>query len=160
MSRRAGLPRDAGDVATHPSRAYFIRKRIILNNLYGVDIMEEAVEIAKLRLFLALVSQAPDAKRVEPLPDIDFNIRAGNTLVGFATYAEAERAVSGHMFWHAEMPGIKTQAEDLARLFALFREQQTAHGGRVTQGGQGHAARAPGRAGRHARPLPGGGVWH
>ncbi|MGH7964103.1 MAG: DNA methyltransferase, partial [Candidatus Binatia bacterium] len=35
----------------HPSLAYFIKKRIITDNLYGVDIMEEAVEIAKLRLF-------------------------------------------------------------------------------------------------------------
>ncbi|MFI5275113.1 MAG: DNA methyltransferase, partial [Ktedonobacterales bacterium] len=80
------LPR----VAQHPNRHYFIRKAIILNNLYGVDIMEEAVEIAKLRLFLTLVSQVNDARDLEPLPDIDFNIRAGNTLVGFATYAEAE----------------------------------------------------------------------
>ena len=38
--------------AAHPNRRYFILKSIILNNLFGVDIMEEAVEICKLRLFL------------------------------------------------------------------------------------------------------------
>src|ERR1017187_4845052 len=38
----------------HPSIGYFIRKRIITDNLFGVDIMEEATEIARLRLFLAL----------------------------------------------------------------------------------------------------------
>ena len=32
----------------HPNLQYFIYKSIILNNLYGVDIMNEAVEIAKL----------------------------------------------------------------------------------------------------------------
>ncbi len=43
--------------SAHPNRRYFILKSIIVNNLYGVDIMEEAVEICKLRLFLKLVAQ-------------------------------------------------------------------------------------------------------
>jgi hypothetical protein len=78
------------NVAKHPNRRYFILKSIMINNLYGVDIMEEATEICKLRLFLKLVAQVEaDPKKpnygIEPLPDIDFNIRAGNTLVGFAS---------------------------------------------------------------------------
>ena len=73
-------------IDAHPNRRYFILKSIIVNNLYGVDIMEEAVEICKLRLFLKLVAQVETRRSdLEPLPDIDFNIRAGNTLVGFAT---------------------------------------------------------------------------
>ena len=85
-------------VAAHPSRRYFIFKCIILNNLFGVDIMEEAVEICKLRLFLKLAAQVePDASKenlgIEPLPDIDFNIRAGNTLVGYATADEVKRCM-------------------------------------------------------------------
>ena len=64
--------------ARHPKPDYFILKSIIVNNLYGVDIMEEAVEICKLRLFLKLVAQVESPDRIEPLPDIDFNIRAGN----------------------------------------------------------------------------------
>ncbi len=44
---------EANDARRHPNHRYFILKSIILNNLYGVDIMEEAVEICKLRLFLA-----------------------------------------------------------------------------------------------------------
>jgi hypothetical protein len=85
-------------VAAHPSRRYFIFKSIILNNLFGVDIMEEAVEICKLRLFLKLAAQVePDASKenlgIEPLPDIDFNIRAGNTLVGYATADEVKRCM-------------------------------------------------------------------
>lgn len=66
----------------HTSLNYYIKKRIISNNLYGVDIMPEAVEIAKLRLFLALVSAAHDVSELEPLPNIDFNIMAGNSLIG------------------------------------------------------------------------------
>jgi hypothetical protein len=68
--------------AEHSSLNYYIKKRIISDNLYGVDIMPEAVEIAKLRLFLALVSAAHDVSELEPLPNIDFNIMAGNSLIG------------------------------------------------------------------------------
>ena len=84
-------------VDAHPNRRYFVLKSIILNNLYAVDIMEEAVEICKLRLFLKLAAQvepdtASDNLGIEPLPDIDFNIRAGNTLVGYATADEVRKA--------------------------------------------------------------------
>ncbi len=66
----------------HSSLAYFIKKRIITDNLFGVDIMEEAAEIAKLRLFLALVASAQTVEQLEPLPNIDFNILVGNSLIG------------------------------------------------------------------------------
>lgn len=44
--------------------------------------MEEATEIAKLRLFLALVAAAQSVTELEPLPNIDFNIMSGNSLIG------------------------------------------------------------------------------
>ena len=53
--------------------------------------MEEAVEICKLRLFLKLAAQADTVDKLEPLPDIDFNIRAGNTLVGFTSLDAVRR---------------------------------------------------------------------
>ncbi|WP_460193432.1 Eco57I restriction-modification methylase domain-containing protein [Thermosynechococcus sp. FA-CM-4201] len=70
------------EAAKHPSIEYYIKKRIITDNLYGVDIMAEATEIAKLRLFLALVASAKTVTDLEPLPNIDFNIMAGNSLIG------------------------------------------------------------------------------
>ncbi|WKZ40514.1 MAG: Eco57I restriction-modification methylase domain-containing protein [Anaerolineales bacterium] len=66
----------------HPSLAYFIKRSIITDNLYGVDIMEEATEIARLRLFLALVASVRTVDELEPLPNIDFNILPGNSLIG------------------------------------------------------------------------------
>jgi len=120
----------------HPNRSYFVLKSIVVNNLYGVDIMSEAVEIAKLRLFLKLVAQVGQVENVEPLPDIDFNIRAGNTLVGFTTIAEVERAMktaqSGQgklMFGEdvATLQRIEEKAEDVDRLFEKFQAMQTAH---------------------------------
>ena len=44
--------------------------------------MEEAVEIAKLRLFLALVASAERRDHLEPLPNIEFNLMQGNSLIG------------------------------------------------------------------------------
>lgn len=81
---------------------YFIFKSIILRNLYGVDIMVEATEIAKLRLFLKMVAVVDVERRAEnlgldPLPDIDFNIRCGNTLVGYANKEQLD-----HDLGHAE----------------------------------------------------------
>jgi len=100
--------------------------------------MDEAVEICKLRLFLKLVAQVERVENIEPLPDIDFNIRAGNTLVGFATYDEVKRVVtkepSGQrkMQFDNPMQRIDEKAQDVDRLFALFRQQQTELGGEVT----------------------------
>lgn len=125
-------------IEQHPNRRYFILKSIILNNLYGVDIMEEAIEICKLRLFLKLVAQIDDVEHIEPLPDIDFNIRAGNTLVGFTTYDDAKNSISrdlkGQFKFQFDdtMQRIQEKAQDVDRLFNLFRQQQTELGGVVT----------------------------
>ncbi len=114
------------EVARHPNRRYFILKTIILNNLFGVDIMEEAVEICKLRLFLKLVAQVERLEEIEPLPDIDFNVRAGNTLVGFANYGEAQKAVTSKLQFDDAMSRIDESAEIADRAFKRFREMQTA----------------------------------
>lgn len=118
------------DIGKHPSHKYFIYKSIIIHNLYGVDIMKEGVEICKLRLFLKLVAQIePDTTKenlgAEPLPDIDFNIRAGNTLVGFATKEEMENALRLDLLaYKTVLPEILEQAEECARLFHQFRQAQ------------------------------------
>lgn len=74
----------------HPNIDYYIKKSIITNNLYGVDIMEEAVEIARLRLFLALVSSAHTVDQLEPLPNIDFNLLPGNSVIGLMRVDETK----------------------------------------------------------------------
>jgi hypothetical protein len=61
---------------------YYIKKKIITENLFGVDIMEEGIEIAKLRLFLALVASVQSVEHLESLHTIDFNILPGNSLIG------------------------------------------------------------------------------
>ena len=59
-----------------------IKKKIISNNIFGVDIDEMAVEITKLRLWLSVVSEVRDISHIKTLPNIEFNILAGNSLIG------------------------------------------------------------------------------
>ncbi|MFC6954932.1 Eco57I restriction-modification methylase domain-containing protein [Halorubellus litoreus] len=69
----------------------YAKRSIILNNLYGVDIDDGAVEICKLRLWLSMVADIEDEpNEVEPLPNIDFNIRQGNSLIGFSDFIEID----------------------------------------------------------------------
>ena len=120
-------------VNEHANRKYFILKSIIINNLYGVDIMEEAIEICKLRLFLKMVAQIEYVNDIEPLPDIDFNIKAGNTLVGYATYDDVNRAVTENKIdFDNTMERIERKAKGVEQLFIQFRQQQTELGGAVT----------------------------
>jgi len=124
--------RALAQIGEHRGERYFILKSIIINNLFGVDIMEEAVEICKLRLFLKLVAQVDTFDQIEPLPDIDFNIRAGNTLVGFASLDQVKQSMEGDMLKLLELPRIEESAEEVDRLFQQFRAQQMKHGGKVT----------------------------
>lgn len=117
----------------HPNLQYFIYKSIILRNLYGVDIMNEAVEIAKIRLFLKLVATVEADYRkpnlgLEPLPDIDFNIRAGNTLVGFAKEAEIDKAFEGVMDFDNDKERIKEKCKIVADAFKRYKEIQLTYG--------------------------------
>jgi hypothetical protein len=117
----------------HPNLQYFIYKSIILRNLYGVDIMKEAVEIAKLRLFLKLVATVEADYRkpnlgLEPLPDIDFNIRAGNTLVGFATEAELQKGLTYTIDGVLAKPVIEEKCEIVGNAFKRYKEIQLTYG--------------------------------
>ena len=130
-SKRKQHPDTLGDFAKvlkeigeHPSERYFVLKSIVIDNLYGVDIMEEAVEICKLRLFLKLVAQLERYEQIEPLPDIDFNVRPGNTLVGFTSMQEVEDTLQSDVVARGSLPAIKASAEDADRAFAQFRAMQ------------------------------------
>ena len=110
---------------------YFIYKNIILRNLYGVDIMVEATEIAKLRLFLKMVAVVDVNPRdpnlgLDPLPDIDFNIRCGNTLVGYATATDLENDLNyGDMFAKEEFLGkVHTEMDIVAHAYSTFKKVQ------------------------------------
>jgi hypothetical protein len=61
---------------------YHFKRHAIQACLYGVDIDPGAVEIAKLRLWLSLVVAEEDVRTINPLPNLDFKIVVGNSLLG------------------------------------------------------------------------------
>ena len=55
-----------------------LKKSIIQNNIYGVDIEKGAVDIARLRFWLSIVV---DEETPSPLPNLDYKIMQGNSLI-------------------------------------------------------------------------------
>ncbi len=60
---------------------YEFKRNFIENNLYGVDIDTAAVDIAKLRLWLSLIVDEKSFEKINPLPNLDYKIMQGNSLV-------------------------------------------------------------------------------
>lgn len=108
----------------HPNLDYFLLKHAALGNLYGVDLMPEAVEIARLRLFLKLIAQVDDRADIEPLPDLEFNIRCGNVLVG----ALSSDDIRDHLdvLNYPESDKIEAAAAEVAAAYRVFAEAQEA----------------------------------
>jgi type I restriction-modification system DNA methylase subunit len=77
----------------HERTPYHFKRHAIQNCLYGVDIDAGAVEIAKLRLWLSLVVDEEDVKQIKPLPNLDYKIVIGNSLLGFPFKSQRIQAI-------------------------------------------------------------------
>ncbi len=98
------------------------KKRILLNNIHGVDIDTQAVEVTKLSLLLKVlegeteetIGQSLRLFHERALPDLANNIKCGNSLIGPDFYAgkqlslidEEERYRINAFDWNAEFPEI------------------------------------------------------
>lgn len=107
----------------HPNIEYYVKKSIITDNLYGVDIMAEAVEIARLRLFLALVASAHQIDHLEPLPNIDFNLLHGNSLIGLTRVDEKKFDEQTKLFRKT----YRQVVEEKNRQVSTYRHTATYH---------------------------------
>lgn len=67
----------------HPQTIYALKRHTIRESLYGVDIDQSAIDIARLRLWLSLIVDEEDYNTIEALPNLDYKIVRGDTLVGF-----------------------------------------------------------------------------
>ncbi len=76
IARREGMTISRGSLTISQWK-----REIIANNLYGVDIKPEAIEIAKLRMWLSLVVDIPNIADVEPLPNLDYKLMCGDSLI-------------------------------------------------------------------------------
>src|SRR6185436_1281448 len=92
LDRLAGLHRQLGD--TRPMEV--IRRETLTRTIFGVDSNPTAVWLCELRLWLAVVieSSESDPLRVPPLPNLDRNIRCGDSLAGPAFF-DARRIGGG-----------------------------------------------------------------
>ena len=109
----------------HPSAGYAIKKRIVTGNLYGVDVMEEACEIAKLRLFLTMAASIRDAHELEPLPNIDFSILPGNALIGLV---HVDERAFDHKQHDLFKPPLRQLLEEKNRELKNYRNAQERFG--------------------------------
>jgi len=94
---------------------YKLKLGIISRSLYGVDIDEFATNVAKLRLWLSL---AVEAEKPQPLPNLDFKIETGDSVLGPCTpFLETEEALT--------MSALRERAKQLVAKKTRF---MTAHG--------------------------------
>lgn len=110
------------------SKTLYTKREIILNNLYGVDIDDGAVEICKLRLWLSMVADiGDDPSAVDPLPNIDFNIRQGNSLIGFTDLLEVDTDGNQKLANYGEGVGeaVREKYEDVIEATENHRQART-----------------------------------
>ncbi len=97
--------------------------------LYGVDVKREAIEIARLRLWLSLVVDA-DPFEMEPLPNLDFKLMAGNSLI--ETFEGVTIYPTRPAVGQTSMSDLTTQPY-IQRLHELHQEYFQPSGGRPTK---------------------------
>jgi hypothetical protein len=108
---REAVEQELAQAERGPNREGTVTQMIFRQNLFGVDLMEEAVETCRLRFVLALLAgedASPGQGNRLPLPEEAFNLRCGNAVVG---YARPE-----------ELPGEDRAVPDADRsLWTLYR---------------------------------------
>jgi type I restriction-modification system DNA methylase subunit len=115
---------------------YYFKRNTIHNCLYGVDIDPGAVEIAKLRLWLSLVVDEEDVKQIKPLPNLDYKIVTGNSLLAFPFKSRGLREIENlkQQFFDESDRATKSQLKhDIdEKLDACFAKSKQSLGYEVT----------------------------
>ncbi len=116
------------------------KKRILLNNIYGVDIDPQAVEVTKLSLMLKVLEGESTQTlnnelkffRERALPDLSNNIKCGNSLIGPDFYNQTEmnflddeEKLRINVFdWHKEFPQVFKTTSPSIPLLGKEREEK------------------------------------
>jgi len=78
VNARLALAPHIGNTAT----SYELKRHAIRESIYGVDIDASAIDIARLRLWLSLIVDEERYDTIEPLPNLDYKIVQGDSLIG------------------------------------------------------------------------------
>lgn len=106
---------------------YHITAMILTYNIYGVDIMPDAVEIAKVRLYLLLLSMVDIEETTFPFPDLSFNLLSGNSLIGFTDLEDVKKTMKkndGLMFDQSKYKEIEQKITELCEKKNQYRHLQ------------------------------------
>lgn len=80
----AEIDLDKADFKKEPAKyIYRVKRHAIQESIYGVDIDASAIDIARLRLWLSLIVDEEDFYSIEALPNLDYKIVHGSSIVGF-----------------------------------------------------------------------------
>lgn len=120
LNGSAGVVQLLSQVDSQPSARYFIRKHIAIRNLYGTDLMPGAIETAKLRIFLALAACVDRREELQPLPDLDFNLKVGNLVVGFKDVEDVYRVAPEDILLAPQLVALGPQIDAYASLYEEF----------------------------------------
>lgn len=102
--------------------SFYFKQHAIENSIYGVDIDPGAVEIAKLRLWLSLVVDEDDVSTIRPLPNLDYKVVSGNSLIG---YPFRNAAKTLRMLGEIELLKAKVFSETDSAAKAKFKKDIT-----------------------------------
>ena len=121
-------PKIKNDESHAIQKALFtLKKQIIENNLFGVDINENSCEITKLRLWIELLKNSyylqkddegfdenlnDEIHQMQTLPNIDINIKCGNSLI---SYFELNRSLTHY-------PNIKERMQKYKSVIKDYKE--------------------------------------
>lgn len=115
-----------GDIrAQKPRSAYALKRDAIHHSLYGVDLDPGAVEIAKLRLWLSMVVDEEEIGHIQPLPNLDYKIMQGNSLL---EEFDGIRLLDEKLLHPPDAERDSEMAEIRARITALQSEAIRSHG--------------------------------
>jgi len=108
-----------------------LKKTTVQNNIYGVDIVGPAVEIAKLRCWLSVIAELEDDDIDEidqeklALPNIAFNLRQGNSLIGYTGFPETTDDGDGYTLDSFNEDTVRTRYENIITEITAYEEAIT-----------------------------------
>jgi hypothetical protein len=99
--------------------AYELKRHCIQQSIYGVDIDASAIDIARLRLWLSLIVDESDYAKIEALPNLDYKIMQGNSLVEdyYGIKLFNDDFINQHNDIKAEIKGLEAQRKQIQAEF-------------------------------------------
>jgi methylase of polypeptide subunit release factors len=104
---------------------YTLKRNFIENSIYGVDIDSSAIEIAKLRLWLSLVVDEKSYDKIQTLPNLDYKILQGNSLIQQYKHLDFSEKEDNLLFEDEETKNIKQELVNIQKEYIYSSSRKT-----------------------------------